>query len=732
MRAPRAIVVLSLLFAIALPSFSQVKVGAAADAASGSGQVGTTLNSGGLYSAGGVPAVNLVAPLALTSPAPLSAPAPSVALNLSPSALTPSAAAVAAQPKTARAVPAVVQAQGAALPSLSPAAFAQKTEGGAGDASPEKKKFDADALFDARAQKLPADEAINMIISGFRFGDEGRLLAPNGGAPVTNGQLKGYLNAVRDQRGRAALLRLETATSPGATGETKQPLIEANKASLPREVVKTKDPEKQRSVILRRLASIYRRWMAKPAAPELGAVQPANAEAEERIGALVAAAATKRFAADPEGRRLLDQLKDAGGKPRMPVIRVLRLDERYGALYYSGQLIISLDYLKKLLAARASDAERGAVEKALSTEAGALEYLSSRPERVDAALDAADVVIFHELVHFMQDLTRPLMKAAGSERTPAVVALEHEYEAYSRQNLYIHSRLGRPDASLSIDGLHGYLQFISDFESWRAGIETNYKKNFPNGFLGLDELADLQGRSLALQKRLGDADASLPSLKPDKSREGAAAIAKEKALTGEALRAIRASWPSLAKEGFRHWADLNAKLGRPHEAATAYLRLAGLLEEEAKAAALRKADQYTDQALLRLAAPEGLALDERIAWINSLAAIFNARGTLWKKELWVACFRDYPAKAEALRADAAKAADAGTREGLLATARQFDDMAGQNRATLRGFAEKHLAMAKSEADAGRLRALIEWGSMEAGVLGDAGLIEAFKALPVPR
>ena len=342
MRPPRIIPLLLALFLLVRPLSAQVKVGAAADAAAGGGQVGTSFNTGLAAPVPGLNGASLVAPLAASvAPSPLLA-APVASLGAAaPSALQPvvSAAAAPAQAKALAAVqhaavPAAVQAVPAAL---DPA-----------NAGAEKAKLAGDALFDARSQKLQPDDAIGLIISGYRFGDDGRLLAPKTGTALTNAEVRQLQNLYHESRGRRALLRLERATVPDTKGVSKDALLSVNKDSLPREVLNAGkiSPEKERSVILRRLMSLYRRWMSKPEAQPLGKVEPAGAEAEERLGALISEAAVKHLAADPEGKRLLDQLKDEKGRQRMPTIRVLRLDERYGALYYGGQMIISLDYLR--------------------------------------------------------------------------------------------------------------------------------------------------------------------------------------------------------------------------------------------------------------------------------------------------------------------------------------------------------------------------------------------------
>lgn len=88
MRPPLKTPLFLLFAALALPAGAQVKIGAAADAAAGTGQVGSSFNSGGVTPIG-LSGAGQLAPLALTGTLSPSLAAPAVSLNqgLAPSAL---------------------------------------------------------------------------------------------------------------------------------------------------------------------------------------------------------------------------------------------------------------------------------------------------------------------------------------------------------------------------------------------------------------------------------------------------------------------------------------------------------------------------------------------------------------------------------------------------------------------------------------------------------------------
>lgn len=603
--------------------------------------------------------------------------------------------------------------------------------------SDEDARAAGNALFDARRQHLQADDAAALMMSGYRFNEvTGRILAPQTGEPLTNTSVRALQNQLNEGRGRRTLLRLAHETGPGGSVERKDALTAINRDVLPREVLKARKvgPEKERATILRRAASLYRRWLERAPFEGDEVVVPANAEAEEKLGALVASAAVKRFSDDPEGVRLLDQLRDAHGKLRLPTMRVLRLDERYGALYasYGRQLVLSLNYVKRLLLAKLPEAERVEAEKRISTEEGALEYLLQSPARVAALAEALDVTLFHELVHFRQDLERPLMTAVKEEEAPGLLTLEHEYEAYFRQDLYIHSRLSHPDARLDIERLDDYLRLIDNFDTWKAQIDSSYTLNFLNGTTAMDELEKLQGESRQLIQRLAGPEnhrSAAASKRLMAAARGTDAVAAEKKAAEAELAEYRQRWPALARDGLRRWLEINEGLGRLPQVAFAQDRLARLAGSLFDAVIWNeKARESANSALLRLAQPDGLSTDERVEWINALATRSNSFGIPWQKEIWVAILRDFAQKARELHVEAGKSAEGPAKIELLRRAREFESAVDTHRATLRVHAETNLASARVEADPARRAVVIEWGSMQADVLGDTELSASFQTI----
>jgi hypothetical protein len=578
----------------------------------------------------------------------------------------------------------------------------------------KKPKPSGDDVYDFRARPLALDDAQSLVIMGYRFDEaSGRVLAPNEGKPVTVAEMRGLENGLKSQRARRALLRLDREASVGTDAARFSALVAANAGVLAPEVRRAaaRGPEAAQQVIARRLLSLYRRWLDKPIeAPS--PVRPVGGDLEEKLGALIADAAVARLSEDAEGRRLLDELREESGRLRLPTMRVLRLDERSGAVYtsYGRQLIVSLDYLRGRYIASLPEAERAEAARRMATEKDALDYLSEEPERAALVAAAVDVTIFHELVHFKQDLQRPLMGAMLTEEVPALFTLQHEYEAIHRQDLYIHSRLMSPGATLDVDRVDDYLRLIDDFDGWRGHVQDYYQTRLINGYGDVDELVELQARSQALIEKLAArAPSAAAQAKVAGAAAGAQAVARERAATAGLLEGYREDWAALAQEGLERWVALNAERGRWPQIAVAQERLARLADaraaearrqhkasrpDAAEAVRLREAAQAArTEALRRLASGEGLTLDERLDWINALAADSRDRGVPWGEELWVAAFRDQTAKAAALREEAAKAPDERTRDALLQLAENFEATMRANRASLLSYGEGALATA---------------------------------------
>lgn len=691
------------VIAVAVAGAAQIRVAAGANASGASVAAGISASAGAVSGSGVLPGGLTVGLL----PTPLAA----VAAVGAPFAL-PSPSMGAAAPFSA--------AQGAV-------AAGARSGLGAAFESDVAARVAGDALFDARRSHLQADDAGTLVISGFRFNEAtGRILAPRTGEPLTNAQVRAIRNLFHGERGRRTLLRLARETGPGGSVERKNALAAGNRDVLAREVLSARKagPEKERATILRRLASLYRRWLER--APLTGevVVMPMNAEAEEKLGALIGSAVVKRFSDDSEGMRLLDELRDEHGRLRLPMMRVLRLDARYGALYtpYGQQLILSLDYLKGFLLARLPEAGREEAAERLATEEGALAYLLADPARVAALAEDIDVTLFHELVHFRQDLEGPLMTAIQKEEAPLPMPLEYEYEAYFRQGLYIHSRLSHPNARLDIERLDDYLRLIDNFDAWKRHIDGYYAAHFLNSAAAMEELEKLQDQSQRLIRRLAGSEGRRSS-----AARVADAVAVEQRAAAAQLVEYRKRWPALARDGLRRWAQINAALGRWPGVALAQDRLASLAESSSDAAEWNeKAKSSANSALLRLASPEGLDTDERVEWINALAARYSALGEPWPKQLWVAFLRDFAQRARELRVEAGKSAEGLVQIELLRRAKKFESQVAANRAMLRAHAERNLALTRGETDPDRRAAAIEWGSMQASVLGDEDISTEFK------
>ncbi|MEK7389922.1 MAG: hypothetical protein AAB036_09495 [Elusimicrobiota bacterium] len=594
--------------------------------------------------------------------------------------------------------------------------------------SDEEQAAAADALFDSR--RLHNDDRLSLLVGGFREAGHS-LLAPQTGLPMTNEQMRSLQNTFLESRNRTALLRLAQDPSP----EKKTRLLAVNKDALPREVLTgaKAGPDVQRSRILRRLSSLYRRWIGKDALEVAETVSPPNAAAEEQLGALIAQATIERFKKDPEGQRLLDQLRDEAGVLRLPTFRVLKIPNS-SAFYTSHgrQLVVNLEYLRDVLLPRLTKEEAPEVVRILSNETDALEYFSRSPAHAARLVSAIEVTLFHELIHFRQDLERSMLKSVLKNEVPFVLTVDIEYEAYFRQSLYVHSLLQNRSASLDIDRLVDYLQLINDFESWKMMIDGMYLTTHLNTYATMQELENLQNDSGRKTRRLSSSQGRLSEAGARRlaiDQRGTEAIAAEKKAVEALMAEYRRLWPELARTGLERWAELNADKGRWGEVVSAQDRLSELTLNPGEAAAWKtKASQSSDRALIRLAAADGLTLNERIDWINKLAGRANKSNTPWKKELWISLLRDYPEQARELGALARGLKNGPEKKNLLKLAQDFESSAANVRATLRSHCEENLATARVEQDARQRGVVIAWGSMQASVLGDQALIDAFKAL----
>lgn len=696
-----------------------------------------------------VPAV--ARPLAATRPMRAVSPLPPVRAGLAPArAAAPLAAAGAGPapaaeraekaepaPAAAAAPRASIQALArsaaapqapAAAPSAALSAASREDEGGsraagarlAEAAGPdvEAARAAADELFDARRRPLQADDRQSLLLTGYRFEDgAGRVLEPGSGRALTRGDMDQLAIAYRMARSHKTMLRLADGAPPEEAARLKQ----INRDALPRELLRPKaDPSPEsaasraRAALQRRLASLHRRLLGLPGASAPETVSPHGAELEEKLGALFAAAIVRRLEGDAEGRRLLDELRDEEGRLRLPTVRVLRLEAHMDALYvaYGRQLIVSFESAREQLLARlpAGDAASRAL---LDTEAGLLEYVSREPRAADRLAQAKESTFFHELVHFKQDLERPLQQAVLNGDVPDLVTLEMEYEAYFRQNLYIHSRLQRAGASLDIDRVDEYVSMLGGFDGWKAWIDGYYRKHMLNSYESTERLASLQERAVRLGERLLPAAGDAARAKLRAMSGGSAAVAAEKRAVAGMLQGYRARAERLAQPGFERIYKLALDSGELPVAADSARTLAALRGPGERDLWERRARAASEEALRKLETGEGLELSRRIDWINAMSAYFDAA---WPHALYVAALRDYPEHARRLK----------ERPETAAQAAQFEENWRLNRDSLRDQAEGGLSafFADPAPDAGALAEAESAGR----ALGDAELADIAASL----
>jgi hypothetical protein len=647
------------------------------------------------------------------------------------------------------AAPPILPLAPAALPTIAPleqtAAKFTPASAAPAEARPSSSETQAaasSAFFDARA--VPIEIRMSFIMEGFRIEDGShRLLAPNGGAALTVDQWRGYGKFLREARLRKTLLLL--ADLPHAAVGTprearRQALWAANRDILPAELSKAAgDPERERPVILRRLASLYRRGLQRPVPTAFQAPAPITSQEEEKLGGIFETALVARLEKSPEGRRLLASLTDADGARRLPAIRVLRFSsdgEVFADAFYSTygrQLFFSLDTVRAVLVARLSANERAEADAALRTQKGALQFFENSPARAAAFVEAVEETLFHELVHYEQDRQLPLPRAALHSETPPLIAVEQEYDAYFRQNQYLRGVLEKDGSRVDFGHIDDYQRLLEGFDVWKAHIDRAHLEDalMSGMYTTLADLARLHAFSRALLERLAGPKATASpeaAVLLAAARRGSEAIEVEQKAAQAKLEDFRATWGRLEESALIRWAALSRRHGNWAAAAAAQDRLAATANESVLMRRHRaKADADAHFALLRLHAPVGLSTEARVTWVNALSKRLNDRREPWPKDLWTAFLSAYGDLARELL-DAAKTAPAAQAAALRARAQSFIQSRDRHLEDLRKLAQANLESARATKDVRRTHDFIHWGSIQAEVLGDAKLVRAFGRL----
>ncbi len=163
-------------------------------------------------------------------------------------------------------------------------------------------------------------------------------------------------------------------------------------------------------------------------------------------------------AQNPEGRKVLEKLRDRGGKLRLPDFYVAEVGAGTGARYialYEG-VYINPSYLKS---------------------AGVtLEEVRKDPKAAAKLIRHIEVTLFHELHHasqFRRNLLVPGMLEKFPSQLYKVLSLQTEYQTHTTEQRYVHEKLKvDPSAEMKYYEVREYEHFLDDYEAFLRGIDN--------------------------------------------------------------------------------------------------------------------------------------------------------------------------------------------------------------------------------------------------------------------
>ncbi|PCI40376.1 MAG: hypothetical protein COB53_01225 [Elusimicrobia bacterium] len=168
----------------------------------------------------------------------------------------------------------------------------------------------------------------------------------------------------------------------------------------------------------------------------------------------------KILAENPEGRKVLEKLRDRSGKLRLPDLYVAEVGAGTGARYISiyESVYINPSYLKS---------------------AGVtLAEVRAGPEAATKLIRHIEVTLFHEFHHasqFRRSLIVPGMLEKFPTQLHKVLSLQTEYQTHITEQRYVHEKLkADPSAQLKSYELSEYESFLKDFEAFLKGIENSH------------------------------------------------------------------------------------------------------------------------------------------------------------------------------------------------------------------------------------------------------------------
>lgn len=373
----------------------------------------------------------------------------------------------------------------------------------------------------ARADGAPADwrraglsdaQRGALTDSGFRLADDGRVLDPQAGAPLSDDALQAALAKLGYGAEQSALERLSLLAAKGTLTDADRAQLDALKGSLPDDAAKAvadgapaADLRRLAEGDLAQIASYFdaartpQQRVSDAAPVVLGAPGPRVplpyfTPAEKTLGDGLRAAASRALGGDPVGRTVLSRLNGPNGKPALPPIVVEDAPDGAAADYNYRRraLVVDAGALRDSIVGAVPAPRRGDLRASLQSRDALLAYANAHPDALSAFASSNDALLAHELTHAWQDRRDPVMQEMSRGALPPALIIDDEVEAWTVKNLYIASRLKHdPSAAIDPNELADFEAMAAGRADWQTRLQTRYAGVAPNA-MDLAAMADLQ------------------------------------------------------------------------------------------------------------------------------------------------------------------------------------------------------------------------------------------------
>jgi hypothetical protein len=511
--------------------------------------------------------------------------------------------------------------------------------------------------YDLAAQPISPPLRTGLHAAAYRIDDEhGRILHPDSKTPLSRFEVAALQRQMERAQGTATLERLHAAVSARSTDGLLHPetalelqsLVAGRRGALPESVVHALEKgapvpvETLRKDIAKAHASSIRAQEGNRGFQDLlGAATPLREEpgqakarayfdAQERsLGELLAEDVSAHLSMTQAGREILDGLRGADGRLRMPGFRILRTDsddavrDSHGAAFHNhaaGVIIVNFSVLKQRLLEQAPKGEREELEKKLAQPQALMEhFLRDGAARRRFAQDY-DVIWAHELTHVRQDrkdrVNREILR--GNLRD---YPIEYEHEAYLAQMRYLHEKL-KQDPAASADHLQDYAHFLADYKSHLDGIARQYAAS------GITDLsAENFEQKQATRARLLDESGEprlFQGLKQLALAQGTLALKEMLAAHGERMKEFMPEYEAMRRAGSDRLGSYFRSIGRPEKALQWLSGKAALMIADARTGAKTKEEALQARREAGAAAHATMELLRRDGGLESLDARLDA------------------------------------------------------------------------------------------------------------